>query len=153
MHGRNEVVEGGFFEPSVVADEGVANIAQEGLQSGLERVRSWAREKSPWQRCEACIGCRLWSGWLCLDEANGFGNCPEYGVSFVERIVAVDRRTGQGRYIVLAKGQTSDDLARAAAVDEDVASAGETGLNGASRAPTGIHFMGYLRQLKEVKNG
>jgi hypothetical protein len=59
-------------------------------------------------------------------------------VSFVETVVAIDRRTGKGKYITLAKGQTTDDLMRAARVSEP---------DGAG-APKGINFMAYLRQLE-----
>lgn len=68
-------------------------------------------EPSPWMRCPACEACQWWTGWLCRNEPTGFRDCPHYGTSFPkEVVVALDRVTGEAKYVTLAQGETTADL-------------------------------------------
>ncbi len=118
----------------------------------LMGIRAWAREESPWKRCKACPTCQWWTGWQCLQEAANFPDCPEYGVSFVETVVAIDRRTGKGKYVTLAKGQTTDDLMRAARASEPEGVGNVRGDADGAGAPRGINFKAYLRQLETTQS-
>ena len=74
------------------------------MRSGMQQ------EKSLWQWCAACAGCRHWTGWQCLDEPTGFRNCASYGKTWRMQVVAKDAKSGRAKLVTLKRGQTVEDL-------------------------------------------